>query len=111
MGRRAKNKQAAPIPFSDSKDNGRHPSPKKLGKRKAEPEDIETSRPVKKVKETQSKGSTGKPKTKTTGGVKGKDDKTREKVKVSNSKVAGSDEASEGWEDVDDENDLKAQAK
>jgi 25S rRNA (cytosine2870-C5)-methyltransferase len=111
MGRRAKNKQAAPIPFSDSKDNGRHPSPKKLGKRKAEAEDIETSRPVKKIKETQSKRGIGKSKTKITGEVKGKDGKTREKAKVSNTKVAGSDEASEGWEDVDDEIDLKAQVK
>jgi len=111
MGRRAKNKQAAPTPFSDSKNNGGHLSPKKLGKRKAESEDVETNRPVKKVKEAQSKGGRGKIKTKTTGKVKDKAGKIREKAKVSNSKVAGSDEADEGWEDVDDEIDLKAQAK
>jgi hypothetical protein len=106
MGRRAKNKQAAPIPFSEPRENDSHPSPKKLGKRKAEAEDVET-RPVKKVKETQSKG-TGKFKTKITGEVKGKSSKTQEKVKVSKKEVGGSDEA---WEDVDDEIDLKAQVK
>jgi ribosomal RNA methyltransferase Nop2 len=110
MGRRAKNKQAAPIPLSESKENGRHLSPKKLGKRKAELEDTETNRPVKKVKESQSKG-TVKSKTKTTREIKSKGRHTRDKPKVTKKKVAGSDGDSEGWEDVDDEIDLKAQAK
>jgi ribosomal RNA methyltransferase Nop2 len=113
MGRRAKNKQAAPIPFSEARDNGNRPSPKKLGKRKAEAEDTESNRPVKKAKEIESKG-TSKSKTTITG--KAKDTiKSSNKERKANIKgrnvMDGSDEASEGWDDVEDGVDLKAQTE
>ena len=48
MGRRAKNKQAAPIPFQKVEKDHSRPSAKKLGKRKADPD--ETTQPKKKAK-------------------------------------------------------------
>jgi 25S rRNA (cytosine2870-C5)-methyltransferase len=110
MGRRAKNKQAPPNPFSEPGENVIHPSPKKLGKRKAEARETETNRPAKKAKENESKSlsklKTGKSKD------AGKGGKRERAVKVSGPEVTGgSDEASEGWEDVEDEVDLKAQTK
>ena len=110
MGRRAKNKQAAPIPLHEPGENDNRPSPKKLGKRKAVEEDTQSSRPAKKVKETVSKG-TGKLKGTGKDKFTGKGGKYDGKAKDSKRKVAGSDEVSEGWEDVEDEVDLKSQAK
>ena len=107
MGRRAKNKQAAPIPLHEPGENDNRPSPKKLGKRKAVEEDTQSSRPAKTVKETVSKGTGGTGKDKFTG----KGGKYDRKAKGSKRKVADSDEVSEGWEDVEDEVDLKSQAK
>jgi hypothetical protein len=112
MGRRAKNKQAAPIPFSEPRESDNRPSPKKLGKRKAVEEDPRSSRPAKKVKEIESR-VTGKVKPKSTGKVKftAEGGKNERKAKDSKRKTAASDEGSEGWEDVEEEVDLKAQAK
>lgn len=113
MGRRAKNKQAPPNPFSEPGENGIRPSPKKLGKRKADVRETETNRPAKKAKEDESK-SLSKLKTKTIGKSEdaGKGEKLERTAKVSGPEVTdGSDEASEGWEDVEDEVDLKAQTK
>ncbi|KAL0569012.1 rRNA (cytosine-C5-)-methyltransferase nop2 [Marasmius crinis-equi] len=88
MGHRAKNKQPPPKPLEDST----QPSPKKLGKRKAEAiDDKPSSRPAKKAKDQT------KSKTKGTGK---KENKKAKKQDV------------DAWEDVeDDEEDLKAQTK
>jgi hypothetical protein len=109
MGRRAKNKQAPPTPF-ELKENNTKPSPQKLGKRKVAEEEI--SRPAKKVKETESKITT-KPKHKSSGNVKsaGKGGKREGEVHESKLSVIGSNDLSEGWDDVEDEFDLTAQAK
>lgn len=82
MGRRARNKQGAPEPLEITN--------KKLGKRKAEDalENPKTHRPVKKAK---AKG-------------KKKDEAVKTKPPVENSD-------SEGWEDVEDEIDLQAEAR
>ena len=56
MGRRAKNKQAAPAPLATAKDTPDRPSAKKLGKRKADADvDAKESiskRPAKKARES-----------------------------------------------------------
>lgn len=109
MGRRAKNKQAAPIPLHVP-----GPSPKKLGKRKADEEDAqENRRPVKKAKET---GFNDKGRTKVKISAKAKDavkGRHSDKAKIRPRKTADldKDDASEGWEDVEDDVDLKAQAR
>jgi hypothetical protein len=112
MGRRAKNKQAAPVPFSETKENGSHPSPRNLGKRKAGADVPETSRPVKKIKEIEPKG-TGKLGIKIAGKVKdmAKSVEKPGKPKVRERKVTSSGELSDGWENVGEEVDLKAHAK
>ncbi|KAF7967830.1 hypothetical protein HWV62_32953 [Athelia sp. TMB] len=95
MGRRSKNKQAAPLPLYDPTAEPR-PSTKKLGKRKADrDEDGPASKKVKGVGKEKSAG-------KTKSGP----------AKKPKKKAAGSDgEGSDGWEDVEDEVDLKAQTK
>lgn len=114
MGRRAKTKQAAPIPLYDPKDNRDQPSPRKLGKRKANlnaEDGAHSSRPVKKVKETES-GGIHKAKSKSADKPNDTLRKRNGKGKASKGKVLGSDGgSSEGWEDVEDEIDLKVQAK
>lgn len=118
MGRRAKNKQAAPIPLHEPRDN--QPSPKKLGKRKADLEaedDAPASRPAKKAKETApktkaqpssnlKKKSAGKPKAAPTA-KKDASGKILAKAAPASDEEGGSD----GWEDVEDEVDMKAQTK
>ena len=101
MGRRAKNKQSAPEPL-DAKPT---PSSKKLGKRKADSDDLDgkqSQRPSKKVKDGQ-----GNPKPKTKG--------TSKPIKGSKKKgksVSFDDQDSgDGWEDVDDDVDLKTHVK
>lgn len=124
MGRRAKNKQGDPVPFAEVNGaaGGGRPSAKKLGKRKAEFDDEggkETSlgkRPQKKVKESES--GKGKGKGKDASGKKGASVKTakssaalgakRRKEAVAEQEEGGS---SEGWEDVEDDEDLKTQTK
>lgn len=83
MGRRAKNKQGPPQPYEANVQ--KEPS-KKLGKRKAQPDsDHLIARPPKKSKDIQSevKHSLSKPR------------KKNHKIRISN-----------GWEDVDDDDDL-----
>lgn len=109
MGRRAKNKQAAP----EALEPKTWPSPKKLGKRKAET-DAETDgkpslRPAKKTKDSNGR-SKSKP-LKATQGISParKPDSKRKGKKAPQS---GSDEDSgDGWEDVDGDADLEARAK
>lgn len=104
MGRRAKNKQAAPIPISDLRESDNRPSPQKLGKRKAVEADSQNSRATKKVKEIE-------PRVRGKAESAAKSGKNEGKGKVSKRKIAASHEASEGWEDVEDKVNLKAQAK
>lgn len=113
MGRRSKNKQAAPIPYAEPGENPSRSSHKKLGKRKAEVEMDEgireSNRPSKKARDNDSRlGSKANGISKLKGSFKSaqKDGK----AKPTKPKTAGSDE-SEGWEDVEDNIDLKAQAK
>lgn len=95
MGRRAKNKQAAPEPLE--------PEPWKLGKRKAE-QDKTSSRPAKKAKDLEGKSRPKSVK-------KAAEDKPKKSKPSKPSKSKDSDEESaEGWEDVDDV-DVKAEAK
>lgn len=95
MGHRAKNKQAAPAPLAE-KNNRDKPAPKKLGKRKQSPEP--ENRPAKKVKAKQSSKALGKTKA--------------EKPKSKPKKEADGEEAEEsGWEDVEDDEDLKTERK
>lgn len=98
MGRRAKNKQAAPVPFQEVKQDYSRPSAKKLGKRKADSD--EAIRPTKKVKESDSR----------TGNKPKASSKSKPAPKETKKSKPDADE-SEGWEDVEDDVDLKAQAK
>lgn len=59
MGRRAKNKQAAPIPFQEVEKDYSRPSAKKLGKRKADSD--EATQPRKKTKGLHSDKTTPNP--------------------------------------------------
>ncbi|KAI0341733.1 NOL1/NOP2/sun family putative RNA met [Trametopsis cervina] len=133
MGRRAKNKQGDPKPFAEVNGhaNGRPgPSAKKLGKRKAEFEDTDADaamdvdakdashkRPAKKGKvEVKPKGRKEKEQPVERKKVLGKPGKTtaaatKQKPKGAKEKDAQDGGSSEGWEDVDDEDDLKAQTK
>lgn len=131
MGRRAKNKQGAPTPYVDEAEQ--KPSAKKLGKRKAEDEGVGKG-DVKKAKKAatavqtveksgKSKTAKGKEKEKENVGVKAtKKPKKDEKKKGKGKQVVEEDEeeldvdmeaggSSEGWEDVDDGVDLKAEAR
>jgi len=98
MGRRAKNKQSAPQPFDS------HPSPKKLGKRKAEADVEDGVKPSKKIKDLnwKSKNKSASKKVKGSG--------TKKVVKATAEDEVDEDDGSEGWEDVEDGVDLKAQA-
>ena len=92
MGRRAKNKQAAPAPFIEVKASLDKPSAKKLGKRKQSPE--QENRPAKKVKAKSSSKSL-------------KDDKKRKLRRD----IEEEDEDESGWEDVEDDADLIEEKK
>ncbi|OJT14584.1 25S rRNA (cytosine-C(5))-methyltransferase nop2 [Trametes pubescens] len=115
MGRRAKNKQGDPAPIGDRENR---PSQKKLGKRKADDVEAPSKRPAKKARESEVKPAKpsivkGKPKTVATGEAKAKSDKPKAKTQKrahfeDEDEGAGS---SEGWEDVDDDGDLKSHAK
>ncbi|KAI0818552.1 NOL1/NOP2/sun family-domain-containing protein [Irpex lacteus] len=129
MGRRAKNKQAPPTPLAEVNGQGGRPSAKKLGKRKAEfDEDVPEKgsalkeRPTKKVKENgKAKERSGKVQEK--GGKKATQGKgktgaaVKPKSKAPIEEGEESDEeneeggSSEGWEDVEDEDDLQEQRK
>jgi ribosomal RNA methyltransferase Nop2 len=96
MGRRAKNKQGPPEPLEIKV----FPTPKKLGKRKADSDNVEhgkgNSRPTKKIKELDSK-------TKQKSSSKGK----KKAVKF----LSDENDEMEGWEDVEDEADLTTLTK
>lgn len=98
MGRRAKNKQAAPEPLPLSGDKPAHRS----GKRKA---DSNEKRPTKKLKNTPSVGSLkGKAKKSlpsTKAGSKNKPKNVQESDDIEGASSSG------GWEDVDDDADLQ----
>jgi hypothetical protein len=106
MGRRSKNKQGDPEPMKDRQ----IASPKKLGKRKLEHEDV--VRPVKKVKESGGLRREKSSKKAVVGGV----NKVKEKENVGKSKGkktrnTSEEESDTQWEDVDDDVDLKAEVK
>lgn len=119
MGRRAKNKQGPPAPLAEvAGDNeARRPSAKKLGKRKAEPE--QESRPGKKLREGKETTAKGSPKKsvsfasqKKSEGKKGKTVNGKSESKKSKVVEESDGEGSSaGWEDVDEEDDVKAEAK
>lgn len=93
MGRRAKNKQAAPVPFIEVKASSEKTSAKKLGKRKQSPE--QENRPLKKVKAKTSTKSL-------------KDDAKTKKLSKEKAKKAGvDDDEDSGWEGVQDLNEEK----
>ena len=101
MGRRAKNKQSPPEPL-DAKPT---PSSKKLGKRKADSDDLDgkqSQRPSKKVKDGQ-----GNPKPK----AKGISKLTKGPKKKGKSVSFDDQDSGDGWEDVDDDVDLKTHVK
>ncbi|KAI8998510.1 NOL1/NOP2/sun family-domain-containing protein [Trametes punicea] len=117
MGRRAKNKQGDPTPLAEVQENTGRPSQKKLGKRKADDVDSTSKRPAKKAREGEGKPAKsviadGKEKNISKGGAKTKSDKP--KVKPKQARFEDEDEgagSSEGWEDVEDDEDLQTQAK
>ena len=124
MGRRAKNKQGDPEPFADANGAAARPSAKKLGKRKAEREDAVSKRPVKKMKEEvqskegmEKKGSTKKEvqmqKSKTAARVKAPPKKRKQEESEDEEEDDDLEEgaSSAGWEDVEDEYDVQAEAK
>ncbi|RDB21272.1 25S rRNA (cytosine-C(5))-methyltransferase nop2 [Hypsizygus marmoreus] len=94
MGRRAKNKQSAPEPLEPKV----YPTPKKLGKRKAEAEaetDIKTgSRPTKKAKDAGGKATT-------TLIANGDRNRTRKDAQTL-VQVESNSDSGDGWEDVED---------
>lgn len=97
MGRRAKNKQSPPEPLASNVN-----PLNKLGKRKAgNGPDVEGNRPSKKIKD-----SNGKVKTKPMSSLK----KKGSPKKPQNSSLT-KDVSEDGWEDVQEDVDLKAQAK
>lgn len=114
MGRRAKNKQGDPAPLADANGFAGKPSAKKLGKRKAEAEDDVSKRPAKKVKEVEGKKADKKVLGKK---VEAKKPKGPAAKSAPAKKARESSEdleeggSSEGWEDVEDAGDVKAQAK
>lgn len=107
MGRRAKTKQAPPEPLAEPRDSAK-PSGRRAGKRKADPEPEEGKRPTKKVKETS---------TKKKGESKGVQDVTKTRGKKGQQSLATSwDDAdaegsSGGWDDMEDDEDMKAHAQ
>ncbi|KAF8163211.1 NOL1/NOP2/sun family-domain-containing protein [Crassisporium funariophilum] len=100
MGRRAKNKQAAP----ESMEPKVYPTSKKLGKRKADniEDEKSSSRPIKKHRDSNGKG---KPTAKST---------TKPAKSPSNKKKVGTSsdaDGSDGWDDVEDGVDFKTLTK
>ncbi|PPQ64106.1 hypothetical protein CVT24_008923 [Panaeolus cyanescens] len=99
MGRRAKNKQAAPAPIEPKE------SFKKLGKRKAESNDIDdekpSARPAKKIKDSNAKSKVTK---------KGEGKSVKSKGKPKKEEIA-SDDGSEGWEDVEDDEEMQTHSR
>ncbi|KAF9567543.1 NOL1/NOP2/sun family RNA met [Agrocybe pediades] len=103
MGRRAKHKQAAPEALEPKEP---YTSKKQLGKRKAEADtqdEKSSPRPTKRAKDLSSKGK-GK---EISSSSKAKPTKTKPKK---NAKVVD-DDGSEGWEDVEDGEDLRGHTK
>lgn len=111
MGRRAKNKQGDPRPFEDAQEKGnRKESSKKLGKRKAEApeEDVSSKRPVKKTKtKEEGKGKKVAFAKEKTSDKKGK----RKQESEDEDELVEDAGSSEGWEDVEDKDDLQTQRK
>ncbi|KZT11247.1 NOL1/NOP2/sun family RNA met [Laetiporus sulphureus 93-53] len=112
MGRRAKNKQGPPEPLEDTlAQAGRH-SANKLGKRKAEDaKEGLSKRPAKKARENKEN-----PKSKTLlgkGKVSEKPGRAPSKAKTKRKEDVEEEEGgnSEGWEDVEGDQDLKAHAR
>ncbi|KAH9484234.1 rRNA (cytosine-C5-)-methyltransferase nop2 [Psilocybe cubensis] len=105
MGRRAKNKQAPP----ESLDSKTWTSKKQLGKRKADADNEgqddgkPSPRPTKRVKDLNGKGK-GKEKAST----KEKPQKTSKKKKAPEH---ADEDGSEGWEDVEDDEELQAHSR
>ncbi|KAI0647188.1 NOL1/NOP2/sun family RNA met [Trametes meyenii] len=118
MGRRAKTKQGDPAPLLEVQDNAGRPSQKKLGKRKAEDVEVPGKRPTKKAREGEGKPTKvvptkSKPKGPSKGEAKAKPAKS-EKANQKKAHFEDEDEgagSSEGWEDVEDNENLQAQAK
>lgn len=110
MGRRAKNKQGAPEPLADVNGESARPSAKKLGKRKAELVDDSresvSKRPAKKMKEAVQKKGVKKVKA-----VTGKKQKEESEAGEDEDEDDVEEGGSEGWEDVDDDLDVKAEAR
>lgn len=104
MGRRSKNKQGDPEPFADRQDSG---PAKKLGKRKPEHED--GGRPVKKAKES-AVPLKGKPVAKKTLSASRVAAPPKAKEGKGKSAVV-EDDGDLGWEDMEDDIDLKAASK
>ncbi|KAL5533139.1 NOP2 [Sanghuangporus sanghuang] len=101
MGRRAKKKQAPPVPLVEKNaPNVERPSSKRHGKRKQSPEP--ENRPTKKAKPQEHSKSSTKP----------SNEKENKKYK-SAKKQAEEDEGDEvsGWEDVDDDEDLQTEQR
>lgn len=122
MGRRAKNKQGDPEPLTDVNGQAGRPSAKKLGKRKAEVEDggreSASKRPTKKLKESVSEKSEkgGQARKEINKKTKVAAIKKKQKESESESDSGEEDEvmeggSSEGWEDVENDFDVKAEAK
>lgn len=107
MGRRAKNKQAAPEPIEPK---AAWTSKKQLGKRKAEADNEgqddgkPSPRPAKRVKDLNGKG-----KEKEKAASKSKPQKTGSKK--NKAPVHDDESGSEGWEDVEDDEELQAHTK
>lgn len=103
MGRRAKNKQAAPEPIEPK---ASLTLKKQLGKRKAEPETQDEGklgpRPSKRVKDSNGKGK---------GKIAPKPNAVKSSEKKKSVQFDEDDDASDGWEDVEDDEDLKKQSK
>ncbi|KAJ2982126.1 hypothetical protein NUW54_g10789 [Trametes sanguinea] len=107
-----------PSPLLDAQENGSRPSQKKLGKRKADDVETTAKRPAKKPRESEGKAAKppaakGKEKGAAKGALKSKSDKPKPK-KQKQARFEDEDEgagSSEGWEDVEDDEDLQAQAK
>ncbi|KAI0831454.1 NOL1/NOP2/sun family-domain-containing protein [Trametes gibbosa] len=116
MGRRAKNKQGDPSPLADARENAGRPSQKKLGKRKADDVEAPSKRPAKKARESDikpAKSASAKPKPSEKVETKAKSEKPKPK-KSKQARFADQDEgagSSEGWEDVEEDEDIQAHAK
>ena len=120
MGRRAKNKQSAPEPLAAAKVANDRPSAKKLGKRKADA-DVDakenlSKRPAKKARETDGRvPNSMQGKTQNQALEKGKKlggkikSKRRDDEDEDEGEASGS--SSEGWEGVEDDEEVRAQAK